>query len=62
MSDGFTSVVLITFPLEVQYDNRLMKFRTIYNKNAMEFLRENGQISKRASKVQDDDEIRITSR
>ena len=60
MSDVFTSVVLVTFPSEVQYDNWLMKFRTFYNKKAMEFLRENGQISQRASRVQSDDVIRIT--
>lgn len=60
MSDVFTSVVLVTFPSEVQYDNWLMKFRTFYNKKAMEFLSDNGQISQRASRVQGDDVIRIT--
>ena len=60
MRDVFTSVVLVTFPSEVQYDNWLMKFRTFYNKKAMEFLRDNGQISQRASRVQGDDVIRIT--
>ena len=60
MSDVFTSVVLVTFPSEIQYDNWLAKFRTFYNKKAMEFLRENGQISQRASRVQGDDVIRIT--
>jgi hypothetical protein len=60
MKDVFTSVVLVTFPSEVQYDNWLMKFRTFYNKKAMEFLRDNGQISQRASRVQGDDVIRIT--
>ena len=60
MSDVFTSVVLVTFPSEVQYDNWLAKFRTFYNKKAMEFLRKNGQISQRASRVQGDDVIRIT--
>ena len=60
MSDVFTSVVLVTFPSEVQYDNWLAKFRTFYNKKAMEFLRNNGQISQRASRVQEDDVIRIT--
>ena len=60
MSDVFTSVVLVTFPSEVQYDNWLMKFRTFYNNKAMEFLHDNGQISQRASRVQGDDVIRIT--
>ena len=60
MSDVFTSVVLVTFPSEVQYDNWLAKFRTFYNKKAMEFLCENGQISQSASRVQGDDVIRIT--
>ena len=41
MSDIFTSVVLVTFPSEVQYDNWLTKFRTFYNKKAIEFLRNN---------------------
>ena len=49
MSDIFTSVVLVTFPSEVQYDNWLTKFKTFYNKKAIEFLSENGQISQRAS-------------
>ena len=60
MSDIFTSVVLVTFPSEVQYDNWLTKFRTFYNKKAIEFLRNNGQISQRASRVQGDDVIRVT--
>ena len=60
MSDVFTSVVLVTFPSEIQYDNWLAKFRTFYTKKAMEFLSENGQISQRASRVQGDDVIRIT--
>ena len=60
MSDVFTSVVLVTFPSEVQYDNWLAKFRTFYNKKAMEFLRDNGQISQRASRVQSDDVIKVT--
>jgi hypothetical protein len=50
MSDVFTSVVLVTFPSEVQYDNWLAKFKTFYNKKAIEFLSENGQISQRASR------------
>ena len=60
MSDVFTSVVLVTFPSEVQYDNWLTKFRTFYNEKAMEFLRKNGQISQRASRVQGEEVIRIT--
>ena len=60
MSDVFTSVVLVTFPSEVQYDNWLLKFRTFYNNKAIEFLRNNGQLSQRASRVQGDDVIRIT--
>ena len=60
MSDVFTSVVLVTFPSEIQYDNWLAKFKTFYNKKAIEFLRDNGQISQRASRVQGDDVIRIT--
>lgn len=60
MSDVFTSVVLVTFPSEVQYDNWLIKFRTFYNNKAIEFLRNNGQLSQRASRVQGDDIIRIT--
>ena len=60
MSDIFTSVVLVTFPSEVQYDSWLTKFRTFYNKKAIEFLRNNGQISQRASRVQGDDVIRVT--
>ena len=59
MSDVFASVVLVTFPSEVQYDNWLMKFRTFYTKKPMEFLGENGQISQHASRVQGDDVIRI---
>ncbi len=50
----------MTFPSEVKYDNWLTKFRTFYNKKAIEFLRENGQISQRASRVSGDDVIRIT--
>ena len=42
-ADVFTSVVLMTFPSEVQYDNWLTKLRTFFNKKAMAFLRENGQ-------------------
>ena len=61
MSDVFTSVVLVTFPSEVQYDNWLAKFKTFYNKKAIEFLSENGQISQRASRVSGDDVIRITT-
>ena len=60
MLDVFTSVVLVTFPSEVQYDKWLAKFRTFYNKKAMEFLHENGQISQRASRVQGGDVMRIT--
>ena len=60
MSDVFTSVVLVTFPSEVQYDNWLTKFRTFYNEKAMAFLQKNGQISQRASRVQGEDVIRIT--
>ena len=60
MSDVFTSVVLGAFPSEVQYDNQLAKFRTFYNKKAIEFLRDNRQISQRASGVQGDDVIGIT--
>ena len=57
MSDIFTSVVFVTFPSEVQYDNWIAKLRTFYNKRAMEFFYENGQISQHASRVQDDDVI-----
>ena len=60
MSDVFTSVVLVTFPSEVQYDNWLTKFRTFYNEKAMAFLQKNGQISQRASRVQGEEVIRIT--
>ena len=60
MSDVFTSVVLVTFPSEVQYDNWLTKFRTFYNKKAMEFLHNSGQISQRAARVEEDDVIRVT--
>ena len=60
MSDVFTSVVLVTFPSEIQYDNWLAKFKTFYNKKAMEFLHNSGQISQRATRVQGDEVIRIT--
>ena len=60
MADVFTSGVLVTFPSEVQYDNWLTKFRTSYNKKAIDFLRGNEQISQRASRVMGDDVIRIT--
>ena len=56
----FTSVFLVTFPSEVQYGNLLIKFGTFYNTKAIEYLRENGQISQRASRVLGDDVIRIT--
>ena len=59
-ADVFTSVVLVTFSSAVQYDNWLKKFRTFYNKKAIEFLRENGQISQRAPRVLGDDVIRVT--
>ena len=60
MSDVFTSVVFVTFPSEVQYDNWLAKFRIYYSKKAMEFLRENAQFSQSAYRVQGDVPIRIT--
>ena len=60
MADVFTSVVLVTFPSEIQYDNWLAKFKTFYNKKAMEFLHNSGQISQRATRVQGDEVIRIT--
>ena len=60
MSDVFTSVVLVTFPSEIQYDSWLTKFRTFYNEKAVDYLKNNGQISQRASRVQEDDVIRVT--
>ena len=61
MFDVFTSVVLVTFPSEVQNDNWLAKLRSFYSKKAMEFLHENGQISQSAYRVQCDHVIRITT-
>ena len=60
MSDVFTSVILVTFRSDVQFDNWLAKFRTFYNEKAVEFLREDRQISQSASRVQGDYLIRIT--
>ncbi len=56
----FTSVVIVTFPSEIQYDLWLDKFRTFYNKKAMEFLRDNGQVGQRASRIEKDETVRIT--
>lgn len=56
----FTSVVIVTFPSEIQYDLWLVKFRTFYNKKAMEFLRDNGQVGQQASRIEKDEIVRIT--
>ena len=41
---NFVSVVLLSFPSQLQYDLWYEKYNTFYSPKAVEFLKSNGQI------------------
>jgi hypothetical protein len=56
-SNTFVSVVLLSFPSKVQYDLWYEKYITFYSTKAVEFLKDNGQISQSANLVDDDNDL-----
>ena len=54
---NFISVVLISFPSRVQYDLWYEKYITFYSPNAVEYLKENGQLSQSASIVNEENDL-----
>ena len=60
-SKRFISVVLLSFPSRVQYDLWYQKYITFYSPKAVEFLKNNGQISQSANLVDDKNDLtRVT--
>ena len=56
-STKFVSVVLLSFPSRVQYDLWYQKYRTFYSPNAIEFLKNNGQVSQSANLVDEENDL-----
>ena len=56
-SKNFVSVGLISFPSRVQYDLWYEKYITFYSPKAVEFLKENGQLSQSASLIEEDNDL-----
>ena len=56
-SKNFVSVVLLTFPSRVQYDLWYEKYITFYSPKAVEFLKENGQLSQSATLVDEENDL-----
>ena len=60
-SKKFISVVLLSFPSQVQYDLWYEKYTTFYSRKAVEFLKKSGQISQSANLVNEEtDLIRVS--
>ena len=58
---NFVSVVLLSFPSQLQYDLWYEKYNTFYSPKAVEFLKSNGQIMQSATLVDDNnDMIRVS--
>tara|TARA_A100001011_G_C13722058_1_gene600005 strand:+ start:344 stop:535 length:192 start_codon:yes stop_codon:yes gene_type:complete len=55
-SKNFVSVGLISFPSRVQYDLWYEKYITFYSPKAVEFLKENGQLSQSANLIDEDND------
>ena len=55
--NNFVSVVSLTFPSRVQKDLWYQKYITFYSSNAVQYLRENGQLSQSASLVNEDNDL-----
>lgn len=56
-SQNFVTVALISFPSKVQYDLWYEKYTTFYSSKAIEFLKENGQLSQSANLIDEDNDI-----
>ena len=56
-SKNFVSVVLLSFPSLVQYNLWYQKYVTFYSPKAVEFLKNNGQISQSANLVDDQNDL-----
>ena len=54
---NFISVVLLSFPSKVQYDLWYEKYITFYSPKAVEYLKENGQLSQSASLVNEENDL-----
>ena len=54
---NFISVVLLSFPSRVQYDLWYEKYITFYSSKAVEYLKENGQVSQSASLVNEGNDL-----
>ncbi len=57
----FVSVVLLSFPSQVQYDLWYEKYTTFYSIKAVEYLKNNGQLSQFATVIEEkNDLIRVS--
>ena len=54
---NFVSVVLLSFPSQVQFDLWYQKYITFYSPKAVKFLKDNGQISQSANLVEEDNDL-----
>ena len=56
-SKNFVSVVILSFPSRIQYDLWFEKYNTFYSSKAVQFLKENGQLSQSANFIEEENDL-----
>ena len=56
-SKNFVSVVILSFPSRIQYDLWYEKYTTFYSSKAIQFLKDNGQLSQSANLIEEENDL-----